>query len=95
MNKPGAKHFWQSWLYSVDGYLRAILHGSGCGGQEFCRPPVPEPPSRIVKESRIVEPARHTHAGDNLLTVYFQRRHIKTLHEKVAFYKIAERYPLP
>ena len=27
--------------------------------------------------------------------VYFQRRLIKTLHEKVAFYQIAEKYPLP
>ena len=33
--------------------------------------------------------------GDNLLMVYFQRRAIKTLHEKVAFYQIATKFPLP
>lgn len=33
--------------------------------------------------------------NDNLLMVYFQRKAIKTLHENVAFYQIAEKYPLP
>lgn len=33
--------------------------------------------------------------NDNLLMVYFQRRAIKTLHENVAFYQLAEKYPLP
>lgn len=33
--------------------------------------------------------------NDNLLMVYFQRRLIKTLHEKVAFYTLAEKFPLP
>lgn len=33
--------------------------------------------------------------NNNLLMVYFQRRLIKTLHENVAFYQIAEKYPLP
>lgn len=33
--------------------------------------------------------------GDNLLMVLFSRKAIKTLHENVAFYKIAEKFPLP
>lgn len=33
--------------------------------------------------------------NNNLLMVYFQRRLIKTLHENVAFYQVAEKYPLP
>lgn len=33
--------------------------------------------------------------GDNLLMVFFSRKAIKTLHEKVAFYQLAEKFPLP
>src|SRR3990167_2642512 len=33
--------------------------------------------------------------GDNLLMVLFSRKAIKTLHEKVHFYKVAEKFPLP
>src|SRR3990167_3422115 len=33
--------------------------------------------------------------GDNLLMVLFSRKAIKTLHERVAFYQLAEKYPLP
>lgn len=33
--------------------------------------------------------------GDNLLMVFFSRKAIKTLHEKVHFYQIAEKFPLP
>lgn len=33
--------------------------------------------------------------NDNLLMSYFERRAIKTLHETVAFYQLAEKYPLP
>ena len=33
--------------------------------------------------------------GDNLLMVLFSRKAIKTLHEKVGFYQIAEKFPLP
>lgn len=33
--------------------------------------------------------------NDNLLMVYFSRKAIKTLHEKVHFYQIAEKFPLP
>lgn len=33
--------------------------------------------------------------NDNLLLSYFERRMIKTLHERVYFYQLAEKYPLP
>lgn len=33
--------------------------------------------------------------NDNLLMSYFERRLIKTLHEKTYFYQLAEKYPLP
>ena len=33
--------------------------------------------------------------GDNLLMVFFSRKAIKTLHEKCAFYQLAEKFPLP
>ena len=33
--------------------------------------------------------------NDNLLMVFFSRKAIKTLHEKVLFYQIAEKFPLP
>ena len=33
--------------------------------------------------------------NDNLLLSYFERRLIKTLHEKTYFYQLAEKYPLP
>lgn len=33
--------------------------------------------------------------GDNLLMVLFSRKAIKTLHEKVGFYQLAEKFPLP
>ena len=33
--------------------------------------------------------------GDNLLMVLFSRKAIKTLHERVGFYQLAEKYPLP
>lgn len=33
--------------------------------------------------------------GDNLLMVLFSRKAIKTLHERVAFYQLAEKFPLP
>lgn len=33
--------------------------------------------------------------NDNLLLAYFERRLIKTLHEKVWLYQLAEKYPLP
>lgn len=33
--------------------------------------------------------------NDNLLMSYFERRLIKTLHEKTWFYQIADKYPLP
>lgn len=36
-----------------------------------------------------------TVTGDNLLMVLFSRKAIKTLHEKVAFYQLAEKFPLP
>lgn len=36
-----------------------------------------------------------TSTGDNLLMVYFQRRAIQTLHDKVLFYAIADKFPLP
>src|SRR3990167_648524 len=36
-----------------------------------------------------------TTTGDNLLMVLFSRKAIKTLHEKVHFYKVAEKFPLP
>ena len=39
--------------------------------------------------------ATSTVTGDNLLMVLFSRKLIKTLHEKVAFYQVAEKFPLP
>jgi len=33
--------------------------------------------------------------GDNLLMVLFSRKAIKALHEKVAYYQLAEKFPLP
>ena len=36
-----------------------------------------------------------TTTGDNLLMVLFSRKAIKTLHEKVGFYQLAEKFPLP
>lgn len=36
-----------------------------------------------------------TVTNDNLLMVLFSRKLIKTLHEKVAFYQLAEKFPLP
>lgn len=33
--------------------------------------------------------------NDNLLMAYYERRAIRTLHESVAFYQLAEKYPLP
>jgi N4-gp56 family major capsid protein len=36
-----------------------------------------------------------TTTGDNLLMVLFSRKAIKTLHEKVGFYQLCEKFPLP
>lgn len=36
-----------------------------------------------------------TSSNDNLLMTYFEKRAIATLHDQVAFYQIAEKYPLP
>lgn len=43
----------------------------------------------------MADQSTNTAANDNLLMTYFSRKLVKTLHENVALYQLAEKYPLP